>query len=73
MSDFYIDECVITATLLSNHISPAILNKLILDGFNFLNHSRIRKKGGKVSIIYKKNLMSKHLILDSSKLKIVNI
>ena len=57
ISDFIIssniDVCAITETWLSNQISPAMLNELTPNGFKFLNHPRIGKKGGGLGIIYK--------------------
>ena len=74
ISDFIIssniDVCAITETWLSNQISPAMLNDLTPNGFKFLNHPRIGKKGGGLGIIYRRNLDVK--LFDSKELKFKN-
>ena len=71
ISDFIISNninvCAITEIWLFNQTSPAILNKLISDGFKFLNYPQIRKKSGGLGIIYRKNLDVK--TFDSKELK----
>ena len=52
---------------LPNHISPALLNELISDGFEFIHEPRSARRGGGFAIIFKKNITVKKQTLYESK------
>ena len=62
-----IDVCVVTETWLPNHISPALLNELIPDGFKFIHEPCSARRGGGLAVIYKKNTAVKKKTLEESK------